>query len=273
MVVLTGRLTRAGSVTVLRCAPGHRPVQRRLRRTAHRPPPARHPAADGQGRRIGARALRRRLVQAAELDEPAVHAASRPTATWTVTNKAGEQLSSRIEEVAARLRARARGRSRAGEGRRRGAPAAAARRAHPHAGRRVPAGAARVPDADRPGRHHGPRRRPASAVAVEIKRRGEIDGVEQLTRYLELLNRDPLLAPVRGVFAAQEIKPQARMLAEDRGIRCRRPRLRRAARRRRPVRAALLSRAVQASPYAAGRTGSLLRSRSATLHGDRTRQD
>jgi endonuclease len=57
-------------------------------------------------------------------------------------------------------------------------------------------------------------------VAVEIKRRGEIDGVEQLTRYLELLNRDPLLAPVRGVFAAQEIKPQARTLAEDRGITC-----------------------------------------------------
>ena len=60
----------------------------------------------------------------------------------------------------------------------------------------------------------------AVAVAVEVKRRGEIDGVEQLTRYLELLNRDPLLAPVRGVFAAQEIKPQARVLAEDRGIRC-----------------------------------------------------
>ena len=57
-------------------------------------------------------------------------------------------------------------------------------------------------------------------VAVEIKRRGEIDGVEQLTRYLELLNRDPLLAPVRGVFAAQEIKPQARVLAGDRGIEC-----------------------------------------------------
>ena len=57
-------------------------------------------------------------------------------------------------------------------------------------------------------------------VAVEIKRRGDIDGVEQLTRYLALLNRDPLLAPVHGVFAAQEIKPQARTLAEDRGIRC-----------------------------------------------------
>lgn len=59
-----------------------------------------------------------------------------------------------------------------------------------------------------------------ATVAVEIKRRGEIDGVEQLTRYLDLLNRDPLLAPVSGVFAAQEIKPQARVLAEDRGIRC-----------------------------------------------------
>jgi RecB family endonuclease NucS len=49
---------------------------------------------------------------------------------------------------------------------------------------------------------------------------GEVDGVEQLTRYLELLNRDPLLAPVHGIFAAQQIKPQARTLAEDRGIRC-----------------------------------------------------
>ena len=58
------------------------------------------------------------------------------------------------------------------------------------------------------------------SVAVEIKRRGDIDGVEQLTRYLELLNRDSLLAPVAGVFAAQQIKPQARTLAEDRGIRC-----------------------------------------------------
>jgi endonuclease len=58
------------------------------------------------------------------------------------------------------------------------------------------------------------------SVAVEIKRRGEIDGVEQLTRYLDLLNRDSLLAPVSGVFAAQQIKPQAKTLATDRGIRC-----------------------------------------------------
>ncbi len=59
-----------------------------------------------------------------------------------------------------------------------------------------------------------------ASVAVELKRRGDIDGVEQLSRYLELMNRDPHLAPVTGVFAAQEIKPQARMLAADRGIRC-----------------------------------------------------
>ena len=56
--------------------------------------------------------------------------------------------------------------------------------------------------------------------AVEIKRRATIDAVEQLTRYLELLNRDPLLAPVGGVLAAQAIAPQAKTLAEDRGIRC-----------------------------------------------------
>lgn len=59
-----------------------------------------------------------------------------------------------------------------------------------------------------------------ASVAVELKRHGNIDGVEQLTRYLELMNRDPLLAPVRGIFAAQTIKPQARTLAEDRGITC-----------------------------------------------------
>jgi endonuclease len=57
-------------------------------------------------------------------------------------------------------------------------------------------------------------------VAVEVKRRAGIDAVEQLTRYLELLGRDPLLAPVAGVLAAQAIVPQARTLAEDRGIRC-----------------------------------------------------
>lgn len=56
------------------------------------------------------------------------------------------------------------------------------------------------------------------AIAVEIKRRGEIDGVEQLTRYVEFLNRDPMLRPVRGMFVAQQVKPQARVLAGERGI-------------------------------------------------------
>ncbi|WP_436759540.1 endonuclease NucS [Streptosporangium sp. V21-05] len=59
-----------------------------------------------------------------------------------------------------------------------------------------------------------------ASVAVELKRRGNIDAVEQLTRYLELMNRDPLLAPVAGILAAQSIAPQAKTLAEDRGIRC-----------------------------------------------------
>ncbi|MER7206686.1 endonuclease NucS [Streptosporangium sp. NPDC000239] len=59
-----------------------------------------------------------------------------------------------------------------------------------------------------------------ASVAVELKRRANIDAVEQLTRYLELMNRDPLLAPVSGILAAQAIVPQARTLAEDRGIRC-----------------------------------------------------
>jgi RecB family endonuclease NucS len=57
-----------------------------------------------------------------------------------------------------------------------------------------------------------------NAIAIEIKRRGEIDGVEQLTRYLEFLNRDPMLRPVRGMFVAQVVRPQARVLAADRGI-------------------------------------------------------
>ncbi len=84
-------------------------------------------------------------------------------------------------------------------------------------------GTSRVPHRHRTGRHPVPRRVTGRHVAVEIKRRGEIDGVEQLTRYLELLNRDPLLTAkgaVRGIFAAQEIKPQARVLATDRGIAC-----------------------------------------------------
>ena len=59
-----------------------------------------------------------------------------------------------------------------------------------------------------------------AAIAIEVKRRGEIDGVEQLSRYLEFLNQDPRLSPVRGVFVAQEIKPQAKVLASERSIDC-----------------------------------------------------
>ena len=66
---------------------------------------------------------------------------------------------------------------------------------------------------------HGPARR-SGHVAVEVKRRATIDAVEQLSRYLDLLNRDPVLRPVRGCLAAQSITKQARTLAEDRGISC-----------------------------------------------------
>jgi RecB family endonuclease NucS len=140
-------------------------------------------------------------------------------ATWTVTNKSGEQLIISIEEVLHDTRHElgvdpglvkdgveahlqvllAEHISTLGEGYR------LVRREYP-----TPIGPVDILARDPDG----------GVVAVEIKRRGEIDGVEQLTRYLELLNRDSLLAPVRGVFAAQEIKPQARTLAEDRGITC-----------------------------------------------------
>jgi endonuclease len=139
--------------------------------------------------------------------------------TWTVTNKAGEQLIITIDEVlhdsshelgvdpglvkdgveAELQRLLAAHIHTLGEGYR------LVRREYPTAIGPVDI-LARDPD--------------GAAVAVEIKRRGEIDGIEQLTRYLQLLNRDPLLAPVRGMFAAQEIKAQARVLAADRGIEC-----------------------------------------------------
>jgi len=141
------------------------------------------------------------------------------TATWTVTNKAGEQLIVTIEAIdhdsahdlgvdpglvkdgveAHLQKLLAEHIHTLGDGYR------LVRREFP-----TPIGPVDIMARDADG----------ASVAVEIKRRGEIDGVEQLTRYLELLNRDPLLAPVRGVFAAQEIKPQARTLAEDRGITC-----------------------------------------------------
>jgi len=138
---------------------------------------------------------------------------------WTVTNKAGEQLVLTIEEmlhdsshelgvdpglvkdgVEAHLQVLL-----AAHPETLGDGMTLVRREYP-----TPIGPVDLLCRDQLGRH----------VAVEIKRRGEIDGVEQLTRYLELMNRDALLAPVRGIFAAQEIKPQARVLALDRGIEC-----------------------------------------------------
>lgn len=138
-------------------------------------------------------------------------------ALWTVTNKAGEQLLIRIEEVEhdsahelgvdpglikdgveAHLQALL-----AEHVQTFGAGYTLVRREYPTA-----IGPVDILCRDAAG----------GSVAVEVKRRGEIDGVEQLTRYLALLNRDPLLAPVRGVLAAQEITPQARVLAADRGI-------------------------------------------------------
>ena len=138
---------------------------------------------------------------------------------WTVTNKAGEQLIISIEEilhdsthelgvdpglikdgVEAHLQELLAGRMEVlGEG------WTLIRREYP-----TPIGPVDILCRDASG----------TTVAIEIKRRGEIDGVEQLTRYLELLNRDTRIAPVKGVFAAQEIKPQARVLATDRGIDC-----------------------------------------------------
>ena len=139
--------------------------------------------------------------------------------TWTVTNKAGEQLVLTVEEVVhdsthhlgvdpgllkdgveAHLQVLL-----ADQIETLGAGWRLVRREYP-----TPIGPVDILCRDERG----------ATVAVEIKRRGEIDGVEQLTRYLDLLNRDPLLSPVSGVFAAQEIKPQARVLALDRGIRC-----------------------------------------------------
>jgi RecB family endonuclease NucS len=85
---------------------------------------------------------------------------------------------------------------------------------------RDPNGVAVAVEIKRRGEMDGSSSPATKHVAIEVKRRATIDAVEQLTRYLELLNRDPLLAPVAGILAAQQIAPQARTLAEDRGIRC-----------------------------------------------------
>ena len=139
--------------------------------------------------------------------------------TWRVVNKAGEELRITLEEVLHD--------SATNSGSTRGCRRTASRRTCRNCSPRRYNCWARAGDwsagSTRPRSARSTcmcRDEGSAAVAVEIKRRGDIDGVEQLTRYLELLNRDPVLSPVRGVFAAQEIRPQARVLAEDRGIRC-----------------------------------------------------
>ena len=231
-----------GSVGVR--ASGHRPLLRGLHRAAHRSPADGHPPAAGQGRRLGVDPRRRPRLQAAELDEPALHA----------QGGAGRRRGHLDGHEQGRRAADHHHRG----GRRTTTPTSSAstpacRRT---ASRRSCSGCWRCtwrPSAPagrwcaastrpRSGRSTCSAATPSGAVvAVEIKRRGEIDGVEQLTRYLELLNRDPLLAPVKGVFAAQEIKPQARVLAADRGIDCVDRRLRRPQGHRRPDPAPVLT--------------------------------
>jgi hypothetical protein len=159
---------------------------------------------------------------------------------WTVTNKAGEQLVITLEEIehdsahelgvdpglvkdgveAHLQRLLAEQIQTLGQGYR------LVRREYPtpigpvDIMARDPSGVAVAVEIKRGGGIDGAASHATKHVAIEVKRRATIDAVEQLTRYLELLNRDPLLAPVSGILAAQQITPQARTLAEDRGIRC-----------------------------------------------------
>ena len=159
----------------LRAAPGRFPAREtrrcplpgRLRRTADRPPADGHPGADDQGRRVGARALRRRLLQAAELDVPAVHAARgqhrrRPgRVDGHRARRPGRHPADPDRGDPPRHPPRARHRPGPAEGRRREAPPGAARRAPRDAVGRADPGPPRVPHRDRPGRPHVPRRRRA----------------------------------------------------------------------------------------------------------------
>ena len=142
-----------------------------------------------------------------------------PGAGWSPTRK-GETLTITIEEVHADVGHELGCRPRSAEGRRRGPSAGAAGRRPGH----VLEPGLRLVRREYPT-DIGPvdllcRDDDGRAVAIEIKRRGEIDGVEQLARYLERLDLDGRLRPVRGIFAAQQIKPQAQVLATARGIAC-----------------------------------------------------
>ena len=190
-----------------------RPLLGRLRGPPLRPPADGHPPHHGEGRRLRRDPRRRRRLQAAQLDERAEPPGRGATASWTVTNPKGERLDDHDRRGALRHRPRPRRRPRPAEGRRRGPPAGAAGRGLPPASRRAWCSCAASTATE-----IGPvdllcRDAEGRAVAIEIKRRGEIDGVEQLARYLECLERDPTLRPVRGMFVAQVIKPQAKVLA------------------------------------------------------------
>ena len=143
-----------------------------------------------------------------------------PLPVWVVENKAGGAAAHHRRGGRARLQPRARRRSRTGQGRRRGAPAGAAGRARRAARRRLHAGAPRVHDRDRAGRPAVPRRagplggRRDQAPRRDRRRRA----AHPLPRAAQPRHR--CWRPSRGMFAAQQIKPQARTLATDRGIRC-----------------------------------------------------
>ena len=181
---------------------------RRLRRPPHGTPAVGPAAVVDQDRRVGQRARRRPCLQTAELDEPALLAdreRRRPAAglgcrEHDTVHELGIDPGLVKDGVEAHLQALL-----AEHVELLGVGYTLVRREYMTA-----IGPVDLLCRDEQGR----------SVAVEIKRRGEIDGVEQLTRYLDLLNRDSLIAPVSGVFAAQQIKPQARTLAVDRGIRC-----------------------------------------------------
>ena len=192
------------------------------RLTAHLPMATRLLIVKADGSVLGA--LRRRLLQAAELDVAAVQAGEERRRHVDGQQPGGRAARSSRRGGAAR---QPRTSSASTRGCRRTASRRTCRSCSPtHVetlGAGLDAGPPRVPDRRSARSTSSCRDASGGHVAVEIKRRGEIDGVEQLTRYLDLLNRDPLLGPVRGIFAAQEIKPQARVLATRPRHRLRRP--------------------------------------------------
>ena len=230
-----------------------RDVQRRLRRAAHRPPAAGHPAAAGQGRRLGPGPLRRRLLQAAELD---VARRARWPRSSPTRREAVEGVTARVDRPARQDRGPAEGEHPRGAPRHRATSSASTRAWSRTASRRTCSGCS--PSTSTPSATAGPlirreymtaigpvdilaRDADGATVAIEIKRRGDIDGVEQLTRYLELMNRDPQLAPVTRHLRRPADQAAGHARSPRTAASLRHPRLRRPARRRRQRAPALLS--------------------------------